>query len=372
MEYKVVMSGALRAGVDPATARRNIASVFGIADDHKLDMFFTGKDLVVKKNLDRVKAGRYLAAIRQAGFECQVIPPLETAATPLATAEQKPAQAPALVTEKTGLSLVPIERDETPEPAPPEPVEAVVSRARPGQSADTQMRPPVTPSLASPDFPAQQSRSWIGTAWFPFACILLLVIWLAQSWGGGAFAKTDQQYGEKVAFTLAVPAEVIAKYNALPAHKKNPNMSALENALAADSVDWSDTVERSFSRADSPYTVVVKMKGRAIADGNAMSLTSIGYGDENGIKSSMLTIGKVDGKAGEVFEAIKTPAVTRFREDGKRFMHLSLANRSNLQVDQIDLEVWSGKTSFQMHWALYWLLGLVALRIAFRFVLRDL
>ena len=99
--FEVSFSGAVRDGADPAQVRANVGKMFN-ADEDKLDQLFSGKRIVIKKNIDQATAAKYQTALNRAGAECEVRPmgggaeapgaPAATAAASSDSAAESPAR----------------------------------------------------------------------------------------------------------------------------------------------------------------------------------------------------------------------------------------------------------------------------------------
>ncbi len=71
--YEVSFAGVIRDGEDPAEVRAKVGKMFN-ADDAKLAQLFSGKRIVIKKNIDEATAAKYRTALTRAGAECEVRP----------------------------------------------------------------------------------------------------------------------------------------------------------------------------------------------------------------------------------------------------------------------------------------------------------
>jgi uncharacterized membrane protein YhaH (DUF805 family) len=71
--FKIVFEGQLRTGVEPQTARLNLAQLFK-SDVSAIDRLFTGKPVTVKRGLTQDDAQRYLKALNDAGVEGRIEP----------------------------------------------------------------------------------------------------------------------------------------------------------------------------------------------------------------------------------------------------------------------------------------------------------
>lgn len=325
MGYQVVLSGGLRDGVDPETARRHIVALFAIENPAALDAFFSGREIVLKSNLDRVRAGRYLAALRHAGFECDVRPPLETDA----------------VVRNGNVLRLPQRHGMR--------VAAVAA----------------TPEVESPRKGTRRPPRALPSAWFPLMLILLAALWLLLE-GAHTLAPQEESFGRKKLLAVTLPATLLADFNAMPAAAPSRDKLTLDRTLSAFGASWTDAKARLFTAADSPYTLVLRLQARALADGEASAAATVGYAMQGKARSALLHLGKERARAGERFTITRAGPVTHFVEDRRRALHVVLGNRRNISVERIEVEVWSGRNGFNMHWTLYAMLGLVVLRFAMR------
>ncbi|VAW57929.1 hypothetical protein MNBD_GAMMA11-1420 [hydrothermal vent metagenome] len=69
--YEVAFSGQIAEGADIEQVKTKVAAIFK-ADAAKLDQLFSGKRVVIKKNIDQAMAGKYRAALNNAGAVCEV------------------------------------------------------------------------------------------------------------------------------------------------------------------------------------------------------------------------------------------------------------------------------------------------------------
>ncbi len=99
--YEVSFAGVIRDGEDPAEVRAKVGKMFN-ADEAKLAQLFSGKRIVIKKNIDQATAAKYQTALTRAGAECEVRPmggaapaPAAAAAAPAAAEKTPAAAAPA-------------------------------------------------------------------------------------------------------------------------------------------------------------------------------------------------------------------------------------------------------------------------------------
>ena len=91
--YEVAFSGQIAEGAELDTVKSNIAKMFK-ADDTKLAQLFSGKRIVIKKNIDQQTAAKYEAAMKKAGAVCEVLnlsQPVEEVVAAPPPAETEPA-----------------------------------------------------------------------------------------------------------------------------------------------------------------------------------------------------------------------------------------------------------------------------------------
>lgn len=94
--FEVAFSGKLLEGADPDQVKARVGKMFN-ADAAKVAQLFSGKRIVIKKNIDQATAAKYKTALNRAGAECEVklmgAPAAEPAAPKTAPETAKPAAA---------------------------------------------------------------------------------------------------------------------------------------------------------------------------------------------------------------------------------------------------------------------------------------
>ena len=92
--FEVAFSGQISDGANADEVRAKVAKLFN-ADEAKLEQLFSGKRIVIKKNIDQATANKYRTALGRAGAECEIAPMGGAVeATPQPAAESAPAAAP--------------------------------------------------------------------------------------------------------------------------------------------------------------------------------------------------------------------------------------------------------------------------------------
>lgn len=92
--FEVAFSGRISEGANPDEVKVKVGKMFN-ADEAKIAQLFSGKRVVIKKNIDKATAAKYKTALDRAGAECEVKPMGGSAAAGSASPAKKPAAATA-------------------------------------------------------------------------------------------------------------------------------------------------------------------------------------------------------------------------------------------------------------------------------------
>jgi len=71
-EYQVVFEGKLTGELPPDEVKRNLSALFKMKAE-QVDALFSGKPVVIKKDIDQATALKYQAAFKKAGAICAVL-----------------------------------------------------------------------------------------------------------------------------------------------------------------------------------------------------------------------------------------------------------------------------------------------------------
>ncbi len=71
--FEVAFSGEIREGENPEDVKARVGKMFN-ADESKIAQLFSGKRIVIKKNIDQQTAAKYKVALKKAGAKCEVNP----------------------------------------------------------------------------------------------------------------------------------------------------------------------------------------------------------------------------------------------------------------------------------------------------------
>jgi len=69
--FEVAFSGQIRDGANADEVRARVGKMFK-ADEAKLAQLFSGRRVVIKKNIDQATAEKYRTALNRAGAECEI------------------------------------------------------------------------------------------------------------------------------------------------------------------------------------------------------------------------------------------------------------------------------------------------------------
>lgn len=112
----------------------------------------------------------------------------------------------------------------------------------------------------------------------------------------------------------------------------------------SETVAWKAPRALDLPASGNPYTLVVRVAGVAQADGEGLTRWMAGWDTDNGTRLSMVQ-GASFGtgtRAGQVLQLAGTAGPVSFKEDRKVAPALEFAGASNLRLDGVRVEVWSG------------------------------
>ena len=170
-------------------------------------------------------------------------------------------------------------------------------------------------------------------------------------------------YGKQLLQTLDLPPEALAKFAFFQASTKGGG-----TGLLADSEDWRAS-EQKFATSGNPYTLVVKVQGTVVVDGDATTVWQTGWSIDGTTRYNRLpAIGTTAARAGQPFSGEATAGPTSFKENSTYSAVVGLVKASNLRIQSVQLEIWSGigKTTWleKLFSGLPLLTGLVFLGLA--------
>ncbi len=102
--FEVAFSGQISDGADVDVVKAKVGKMFN-ADAAKLAQLFSGKRIVIKKNIDRATANKYKTALNRAGAECEIRSSATAAGAAPAAAGASASPATPAATDKQPVSL---------------------------------------------------------------------------------------------------------------------------------------------------------------------------------------------------------------------------------------------------------------------------
>ena len=93
-KFNLTFNGDIAAGVDPRHAKTRFGKMFQIDDPERLEKFFCGDTIILRRNLDRKTAAQYYSDMQKIGLTAQLVKAstLETVNALGAVAEPSPAK----------------------------------------------------------------------------------------------------------------------------------------------------------------------------------------------------------------------------------------------------------------------------------------
>lgn len=95
--FEVAFSGQINDGADLNEVKAKVGKMFN-ADAAKLAQLFSGKRIIIKKNIDQQTASKYRTALERAGAKCEVISPAASEGSPVSDPRPTPIPAPTVAT----------------------------------------------------------------------------------------------------------------------------------------------------------------------------------------------------------------------------------------------------------------------------------
>lgn len=182
-------------------------------------------------------------------------------------------------------------------------------------------------------------RRWLGGC----AAALAMALWGMVP----AQAGDEGRYGKRLEQSSTLPAADLARllqFQTRMQREGKPN-----TGLLAATEKWAAEVLFTTPK-DNPYTLVVRVRGVALADGPVSSRWQTAWGLEDGSSRNSLLpeLVKAGTRAGESVELVGVSPPISFKEVRKVAPIVEFMALHNLRMDEVRVEVWSGlrKTSW--------------------------
>ncbi|WP_053843551.1 hypothetical protein [Paracidovorax avenae] len=172
------------------------------------------------------------------------------------------------------------------------------------------------------------------------AALLLLAACMVPP---AAHAK-EEAWGRRVVATQEMPPDALARLARFQ-EKKGVVAAA---GLPPGGMPFADTQSYTGQEIDlpasgNPYTVVLRISGVALADGEAGSRWMAGWSIDNGARLNVVPEIVAKGlRAGQPVEMAGAAPPVSFKTDRKLAPVAEFAAARNLRIDRVRIEVWSG------------------------------
>lgn len=180
---------------------------------------------------------------------------------------------------------------------------------------------------------ARSGRGWLWAA----AAFLTLVAALP-----GVQAKDEASaYGKTLEKIYDLSPETLAKFQRFQ-EKQAQAPGDKGKGIYAATERWRGD-ELSLPTSKNPFTIVVKVSGVALADGDAGSRWQTGLQFDGPSPVSFLPeLVHKGARAGQPVSMVGASKAVSFKEDRKAAPQLEFESSRNLRIDRVQVEVWSG------------------------------
>jgi hypothetical protein len=212
--------------------------------------------------------------------------------------------------------------------------------------------------------------SLIRARWLPLLLASLLALAAAEA--GAQMSAKPGKYGKALVMDKTLALADIEKLSAFLQDLAARNKGVANSVMDGDTFDWvGDPMTGQPSK--SPYTMVVSVTGTARAAGDVVTTWKSGWKmPDGGTRVSLMSgLAAFEVKAGQRVTLTAPASPVHFDRDKDVMPALSLVDARNVDIDGVEVQVWSGMTSpslFQWLTAspMLWL-GVVMLGVVFVF-----
>lgn len=185
--------------------------------------------------------------------------------------------------------------------------------------------------------PRQRLRTRAGLA-LCYALAAACLLALPASPAGARDAATA--WGKRMVETFELTSDDLARL----ARHQDKTAGQKPAGFFSETVSWKAPRALDLPASGNPYTLVVHVAGVAQADGEGLTRWMAGWETENGARLSMVqgvSFGQ-GTRGGQVLQLAGTAGPVSFKEDREVVPVLEFAGASNLRLDGVRVEVWSG------------------------------
>lgn len=185
------------------------------------------------------------------------------------------------------------------------------------------------------------------SAWVRFGLLLVAAGFIAAA-TTPAISREPRAYGQRLVAQYQLPPESIARYAAMAAGAA-PNASLRDNTMFADRSPWVGPKQRaSASASQNPYTLVFTVSGVAKAAGEVYAQWQAGWEiHESQVASRELLmavprVARTGLAAGQALSLTASTTRVSFRGEREVAPMLGLVQARNLDINDVQVQVWSG------------------------------
>jgi hypothetical protein len=175
-----------------------------------------------------------------------------------------------------------------------------------------------------------------------FLAVLTVCAMQAVALSGAAVAQSSP-YGKTLVATFPATSGMVDTLNDFRPSKPRPGENPIEAAQNADTVGWKGTPIKG-EPSGSPYTLVLSLRGTALADGDATSMWQLGWGKDDDKESLSLLagVGQTKVKAGQTITVTAAAKSGHFETPKTVVPIAKLVNLKNFKLESAEIQVWSG------------------------------
>jgi len=200
----------------------------------------------------------------------------------------------------------------------------------------------------------QTTNTWMRSMlrrWVGLALVGLVLPVLAQEnpsqIPGQAQAPSQAQWGQRLLQTIDLPQDALAHLQSAPAASA-PQGQGAAPAGAQEPAIWRNQTQ-TLTPQDSPYTVVIKVRGTAQADGDAALNLRAGWVVDGTVHKLMWPgMAQKAVRAGQAVELQGVSVPVTMKQDREARLRIEGGSASNLQLSSVQIEIWSGMGNVSM------------------------
>lgn len=177
--------------------------------------------------------------------------------------------------------------------------------------------------------------------WLPLTLASLLATLALDA--GAELSTRPGEYGRTLLMDVVLPPSQIDRFTSFLETLAATSKGTANSTLFGDTEDWTGATMVANSTTN-PYTVVVSVEGTAKAGGDVVTTWKSGWRLEDGVTKWNLMSGlsRFDVQAGERVTMTAAATPSRFERDKSVMPVLSLVDASNVVIDHVQVQVWSG------------------------------